>query len=185
MPDLTYRNRSFIKNSDPLVAEALDDILNLLQNTLDQANTAATGTITPPPSVSSIQITAAQGIFDAAIVDNISGVVRGINYFLEYSTSPSFTAPVVIDLGASRNWRGFLGNQVLYWRGYSSYPTSARSEPAYYGTQSQPIAVAGGGTSTGPAPLPSNGSGTSSGANGGDGGFGNQPFRGTSRPITS
>lgn len=180
-----YRNRSKIKEQNPDIFEALEDITATMESMGQQVNASSTGVISSPPSISSLQVTAAQGIFDAAIGDNNSPVVRGINYFLEYSTSPTFVAPHVIDLGSSRNWRGFLGNQVFYFRAYSAYPTSPRSDPTYYGTPTVPTAVQGGGTATGPVPLASQGSGTTQGSSGSDGGFGNQPFRGPARPITS
>lgn len=180
-----YRRRAELKNLNPMVAEALDDLASRITNTGEQVAASPDGLVAPPPSVSSLAVSAAQGIFDISINDNNSSIVRGINYFLEYSLSPSFTAPHVKDLGSSRNWRGFLGNQTLYWRAYSSYPTSARSKPVYYGTELQPTATIGGGTATGPAPLGSNGSGTSKGSSGSDGGFGNNPYRGDTRPPIS
>lgn len=181
---LSYRNRAFLLEKYPEIAEAFDDLTSQVQNTMTQTNSSPSGIQTPaPPAPSALTVTAANGIFDAKIDDNNSPVNRGINYFLEYSKSPAFTAPHTIDLGASRNHRTFLGNQTLYWRAHSSYPTSPRSEAAYHGTLTQPRAVIGGGTASGPDLLSSSGSGTSQGASGSDGGFGNQPFRGT-RPTS-
>jgi hypothetical protein len=180
---LTIRNLEAIRQKDPQLGQAFDDVLAMIQTTSQQANVTPSGNaIAPPPNVSSLQVTSANGAFSAAIIDN-NPVVRGINYFLEYSPTPAFNAPIVIDLGASRNWEGVLGNRILYWRAYSSYPTSARSTPVYFGSQAAPTAVTGGGTISPPASLPSQGSGTSSGASGSDGGFGNNPKRGD-RPVT-
>lgn len=182
---LPYRSRAYLLTKDPRLVEALDDITSHLEGVMNQTNTAPkNGTVLPPPAPSALTVSSNGGIFDAAIHDNNSPVVRGVNYFLEYSTTPAFSRPTQIDLGASRNWRGHLGNQNLYWRAYSSYPTSEKSGYAYHGGAAQPMVVQGGGTISGPNIQPSNGSGTSQGSSASDGGFGNNPFRGTSRPIT-
>lgn len=173
----SYRNRQALLEENPKLAEALDDILGHINTTMTQTNSSPNGQVTPPPTPNSLVVNGAHGIFDAAISDNSSEVNRGINYFLEYSKSPSFSAPTQISLGPSRNWRGHLGNQTLYWRANSSYLTSPRSDHAYHGTQTQPVAVSGGGVNTGPELSPSQGSGTSAGGTGSDGAFGNQPTR--------
>jgi hypothetical protein len=178
---LNPRNLQAIRLRDPELGDLLDDMLGYDQNIANQVNASPTGTIQPPPNVSAVTVTAANGVFSAAITDS-NPVVRGINYFLEYSETPSFNAPKVVDLGASRNWEGALGNRTLYFRGYSQYPTSARSAPVYHGSQTSPTAVPGGGTIAPPVSLPSQGSGTARGASGSDGGFGNNPSRGT--PVT-
>lgn len=182
---LDYRNRAYLMQKDPKYVEAMDDVVNHIQNVMNQTNSSPTGRVNPPPTPGGLTMTSANGIFEAAIHDNTSPVTRGVNYFLEYSDTPAFTAPKTIDLGASRNWRGHLGNQTYYWRASSAYPTSPRSGHAYHGTQTQPVPVVGGGSIQGPAGLASNGSGTSMGASGSDGAFGNNPFRGTTRPVVS
>lgn len=183
---LDYRNRSYIMNKDPKYVEALDDIINHVQNVMTQTNASPTGTVNAPPTPGGLTVSAANGIFEAAIQDNQSPVTRGVQYFLEHSDTPAFTAPKTISLGPSRNWSGALGNRTLYWRAHSAYPTSPRSGHVYHGGSSaQPLPVRGGGVVVGPTPLPSYGSGTSNGASGSDGAFGNNPFRGTSRPTNS
>lgn len=179
---LSYRNRSFISDKFPEVGQAIDDLIDYVQTLSTQTNSSMTGQTNPPVAPSSLTVTAAHGIFDAKI-DDYAPANRGINYFLQYSKSPAFTAPVTIDLGTSRNHRAMLGNQTLYWRAHAAYPTSPISQHAYHGTELNPIAVTGGGAATGPEPLPSSGSGTSFGASGNDGGFGNNPYRGGTRPT--
>lgn len=174
----SYRNRAYIQDKDSKISEAFDDVLSQISSIQRQTNSDPTGNTPPPPTPGSLTVTAAHGIFDAAIQDNTSPIKRGAQYFLQYSTTPSFDAPVTVSLGPSRNWRGSLGNQKLYWRAHSSYPTSAKSGHVYHGTSVQPTAVQGGGVLTGPQLQPSQGTGTSVGADGSDGGFGNQPSRG-------
>lgn len=174
---LNYRNRQQIFDKSPEFAQALDDICGQLENVSRQANASPNGVTNPPSPPNSLNVTAAHGIFDAKIEDS-NPINRGANYFLEYSPSPSFNSPTTIDLGQSRNYRANLGNQTLHWRAHVSYPTSARSAHVYHGTQSNPIAVVGGGAYSGPVLQPSSGSGTSRGASGSDGAFGNNPSRG-------
>jgi hypothetical protein len=181
---LQYRNRQLIHEKDPELGQALDDAFNYLESVMQQGNFSPSGEVQPPPDVNALAVTAAQGVFDIQLTDNNSGVTRGVNYFVEYSESPSFAAPHVLDLGSSRNYRTFLGNKNLYFRAYSSYPTSRRSNPIYYGTANAPIVVNGGGAVAGPVLNPSSGAGTSRGGDGSDGGFGNFSFRGNQRPIT-
>jgi hypothetical protein len=173
---------SDIYSRDAQLGIALQAAEDAINQGLLQVAASGQGSTNPPANISSLSVSAANGVFDFAIVDH-NPVLRGINYFVEYSTTPSFTAPHVIDLGASRNFRTFLDSGTYYFRAYSAYPTSARSSPVYFGSQSNPTAVNGGGAVAGPAPLASQGSGTSSGANGGDGGFGNDPVRGNLRDL--
>jgi hypothetical protein len=123
------------------------------------------GSIEPPAPIGSLAVAAADGIFDLAITDN-SPVHRGIFYFAESDTSPSFIAPRVHFLGCSRNARLALGNLTLYWRAYSQYLGSLPSPPVTFG--SPPAAVVGGGSS-GPTLSPSAGSGTAKAQQGGSG----------------
>jgi hypothetical protein len=182
---IDYRNRAFIKSKYPEIFEALEDFGFFTENLANQTNSdPRSAAVAAPPAISKLTVTAAQGVHEIAIEDNTSPVVRGINYYAEYSPSKNFSQPTVIDLGSSRNYRKFLGNQTLFWRAYSSYPNSARSEPVYHGAPNNPFPVIGGGAITGPTLAPSNGSGTAQGADGSDGGFGNQPFRGKIRPQT-
>jgi hypothetical protein len=165
-----------ISDKYPEIGQAIDDAFSQLEYMATQTNSALHGNTDPPQAPSQLVVTASQGIFEARIHDT-NPVNRGINYFLEYSKNPAFNSPITIDLGQSRNHRAHLGNQTLYWRAHSSYPTSARSTPVYHGTATMPIAVVGGGAISGPDLLESSGSGTSYGATGTDGGFGNQPKR--------
>lgn len=175
---LQIANLELIRAKDPHVAEALDSIAAALGNVATQTTATMFGKTAAPTGPSNVNVTSSGGIFDIAITDN-SPVQRGINYFVEYSESPSFVKPIIIDLGQARNYRTFLGNKTLFFRAYSAYPTSARSPVVYHGgSASNPTAVVGGGATTGPALQASQGSGTTSGANGGDGGFGNNADRG-------
>lgn len=169
-----YLRRNEIK--DPALREALDDIASKIHAGLQQVNATPDGQTPTPPAISGINVLGADGIFDVQLQDN-NNVARGIRYFLEYSLTPNFQQPTVIDMGTTRNWRGHLGNQTFYWRGFSQYPTSKPSPPLHFGGILNPTPVTGGGNA-GPAPQPSTGSGTAPG-NGllGGEGFGKLPNR--------
>jgi len=169
-------NLGAIRSKDPLLGDALQYLEDRL-TLLEKQTTASTGSSSPPSKIASLNVISANGVFDVSITDS-SPVLRGINYFVEYSTNPQFTKPIVVDLGASRNHRMFLDSGTYYFRAYSQYPTSERSVPVYFGSHVSPTGVAGGGAIAGPTPLGSQGSGTTVGPSGSDGGFGNQIQRG-------
>jgi hypothetical protein len=159
---MRVRNLSYIRTQDPKMAETFDDIVSGVDNVAALSNVSSQGgNITQPTNVGRVSVIAADGVFDIRIFD-ASPVTRGINYFVEYSTTPQFTNAIPIDLGTSRCHRCFLGNQTLYWRAYSQYIGSAPSDPVYFGISFAPTAVVGGGSLVGPTPQASTGSGTAS-----------------------
>lgn len=170
MANPTIRNLHYIRQKDPKLAEAFDDLVKAMGNVSVQTVTHPDGANVQPAPVNSVKVVAQDGIYHATITDH-NPVYRGVNYFLEYDTDPTFPSPQVIDNKSSRTWRGHLGNQSLYWRAYSQYPQGgAPSTPVAHGG-AQPVAVVGGGTISGPSLLPSTGSGTASsdGTQGGSG----------------
>jgi len=175
---MAYINDAHISRLDPILAQTIRALQDQLTNVAIQVAATPIGTVQPPPSITALSVTAIGGIFDIQIQDN-SPVNRGINYFVEYSTTANFSQPHVVDLGASRSYRATWGNQTLYFRAYSQYQTSAPSPTVYFGPSAAPTAVVGGGATAGPTPQSSTGSGTASnnGQTGGAG-FGYQPSRG-------
>lgn len=151
-----------LQQQEPYLYEALKEIVGAVNALSRRVGSDATGPAAAPAAIGSLSVVAANGLFDIAITDN-SPVGRGINYFIEYDTSPAFSNPIVVPLGPSRNGKLFLGNLTLYFRGYSQYIGSAIGPKVSYG--SPPAAVTGGGPAP-PPPQPSQGSGT------GGGGFG-------------
>jgi hypothetical protein len=155
-----------IKSESPYVYEALTQLVNGVNAVGRATGVDPSGSIAAPSPIGSLNVTAADGIFDLAITDN-STLHRGIFYFAESDATPAFHQPYVHFLGSSRNLRVMLGNRTLYWRAYSQYLGSETSQPVAFG--SPPAAVTGGGTLAGPALQPSSGSGTASGSEGGSG----------------
>jgi hypothetical protein len=152
---LTVSQLAPLKDRDPYLYETLTKIVAAL-NATSQRSGVDPSTPAPAPSpIASINVQASNGWFDISITDP-SNSRPGLFYFAESDTTPAFSAPRVYFLGASRNLYVQLGNQTLYWRGFSQYIGSLPSTPVTFGTP--PIAIAGGGAS-GPTPQPSQGSG--------------------------
>lgn len=138
--------------------EALQDLNQQHQTLAQQTNGNGQGEPVPPPAISGLRVTGANGHFSASIQDG-GQIYRDVHYYLEHSADPHFSNPTVIHLGHSRNHNIFLGNVTRYWRAYSAYASSSPGAPAYHGG-TIPIGVAGGGSVAGPVFLPSEGSGT-------------------------
>ncbi len=180
MPNLQIPNLDIITKRDPFLGEALKALQTGLNTVATQTGATPQGVQSTPNAPSQLTVTAAGGIFDIAIEDNLPSQV-GIapDYFLEYSLTPNFIAPVVIHLGPARNHRANLGNQTLYWRAYSQNGRASQpSRKTYFGPQPSPTPVVGGGSISGPNPLASAGSGTAptNGTRGGSG-YGVLPVR--------
>lgn len=178
---LSIRNLDYLRQKDHLLYQAVMDLKSGIDNMASQLVANPNGETSAPPQISSLTVTASNGVFTATIFDN-NPVLRGIEYFLEFGTVANFGQPTVVSLGPSRQWVGFLGSQTFYFRAYSQYPTSPPSAPVYFGNSSSPTGVAGGGTVSGGLTGTGTGSGTGSsiGTNGGEG-YGRLRSRGTVR----
>jgi hypothetical protein len=169
---LTVAQLAPLKARDPYLYETLTKLVASVNATSQRAGVDPATPAPAPTPIASISVQASNGWFDIAITDP-SNSRPGLFYFAESDVTPAFSAPRVYFMGASRNLYLQLGNQTLYWRGYSQYIGSLPSAPVSFG--SPPIAVVGGGSS-GPAPQPSTGSGALvSGFAPGGNGFGINP----------
>jgi hypothetical protein len=173
---IRVRNLPDLKAQDQKLWETVTDIVTGVNNVAAQANADPGGEVPPPIAPQAVNVIGQDGIFDAAITDH-SANYKGVEYFLEHSTTSSFSNPIVIHVGTSRNWRGSLGNQTLYWRAYSQYPTSQPSSKVYHGGTTTPMPVIGGGVS-GPPLQTSQGSGTDN-----LGGYGVAKYKGALPPT--
>lgn len=159
----------------PKLAEALQSIAQSSANVAQQLNGNGTGNPQPPPAVNGLKVTGQNGHFNIAIQDG-GKIFRDVHYYVAHADNPHFTNASVIHMGHSRNHNVFLGNVSRYWMAYSAYASSAPNQPVYHGSQTNPLAVAGGGDIGGPEFLPSEGSGTGP-AGVGRSGPGPVPFR--------
>ncbi len=153
MGDFSVRNKDFMKTLDP--SGKLYDAFSSLESEINaqKSQTGATGVGKPatPPAPTQLSVAASGGIFQV----NVNDTTPGVNYVLEYSPDPGFSNPrqIPLALGATQ-YRGTLGNQLLFWRVRSGYPTAphaaALSGPTYFGTAAKPTPVTGGGATVGP-----------------------------------
>jgi hypothetical protein len=161
------------------IFDAFQRVQKQLNNLSTQNNSSLTGSqnLAPPP-IQGVTVKASGGIAHVQVTDNSTNLYRGLNYFAEYSTDSAFTAPVTHPMGPSRDARIPVGNEPLYYRAYSGYPTSPPSAPLYHGG-SIPIKVTAIGSTPPPVP-PGMGSGT--GYPGQISGHGPIPWRGKMPP---
>lgn len=155
---LTARGIDTLREQFP---QAYTSLLDLVDGVNQVAAVSGVGAVSPaatPQNNGTLDVIAADGIFDVAITDPNPN--RGEYYFLEWDTDPSFGDAIVISLGPSRNWRGMLGNIVTFWRWYKQLLGSNVSGYAIFGGNT-PTEVDGGGSLAGPAPHDTQGSGTS------------------------
>lgn len=156
---LSARGLDTLREDYPQGYDALLAIVKSANQIASTAGVGAVGTAQTPDNNGSIDVVAADGIFDIAMTD--PNPQRGEYYFLEYDLTGSFSDAIVISLGPSRNWRGMLGNQTYFFRWYKQLLGSNVSGYAFFGGTT-PAGVAGGGALAGPAPHDTEGSGTSS-----------------------
>lgn len=125
------------------------------------ASVTGVGAVSPaaaPMASGSLDVVAADGVFDVAITDSTPN--RGEYYFLEWDLTGSFDDAIPVMLGPCRNYRAFIGSQTVYWRWYKQLLGSNVSGYINFGGNT-PQGVAGGGSLAGPAPHDTEGSGTS------------------------
>jgi hypothetical protein len=138
---LTVAQLAPLKDRDPYLYETLTKIVSAV-NSASQAAGVDSSTPSPAPTpVVSISVQASNGWFDVAITDP-SDARPGLFYFAESDTTPSFSAPRVYFLGASRNLYVQLGNQTLYWRAFSQYLGSMPSASRTFGAPRPPLSAA-------------------------------------------
>jgi hypothetical protein len=179
---LTVAQLAPLRDRDPYLYETLTKIVSAVNATSQRAGVDPSVPAPAPTPIASINVQASNGWFDISITDP-SDARPGLFYFAESDLTPAFSAPRVYFMGASRNLYVQLGNQTLYWRGFSQYIGSLASAPVAFG--SPPTAVTGGGA-TGPAPQASQGSGAlPNGLVRGGNGFGVNPGSRIQRQITA
>ena len=162
---LSFKNLDYIRQANEWtpdlgakLAELLHSMGTGVNNLEAQTNGNVQGPPQPPQKIDGLSVTAQNGHFSVAITDN-SKLYRGVSYYVEHSSDPNFTNPIVEHIGTTRNKTLFLGNVTRYFRAYSAYSPSAPSDAVYHGG-TQPLAVSGGGAIGGPPEMPSQGSGT-------------------------
>lgn len=171
-----------IRNENPVLGNWMRRVSSALNRLALNTGTSPVGQIAAPPTIGGLTVKASNGIVHVTVQD-ANEIHNSVEYFVEHTTDPTFSAPHVAHLKSSRGTflnlpaKDDSGNaQSWYFRAYSQYPGSQPSAPVYFGGLS-PTAVNVGG-STQLTPLQSPGSGTAS-PDGTQGGWGRgkTPYR--------
>lgn len=155
-----------IRKDDPYTYEALTQIVKAINSMARQTGADPVGIFPVTPNITSVNVTAANGLFNVQIVDNTfvntpSLQGRAITYFVEFSTDSGFKKVVHQEAWHGvRNQNVSLGAQTLFIRAYSQLQGSAPSSPIFFGGTT-PASVSGGGSAP-PTQQTYQGSGTSS-----------------------
>lgn len=181
------RELNYITLRDNYAGSLFSRVIGAVNALAKNYGVAAVGKKSSPPPIDSITVSGpspVKGIINIPnseilhwTMEHNQEVSKGIHYFSEIDTTPSFTNPHVIHHGTSRS--GFLSlptnnssnvKQTYYLRSYAQYPGSDPVKPTVLGGLSGAIGIQMGGTSQ-TSLLPSNGSGTAA-PNGSQGGHG-------------
>jgi hypothetical protein len=113
-----------------------------VENIAFQLAAQPNGAIQTPPDIAALNVQSSGMLVDLTIVDN-GAIGRAISYHVEYDTTPSFSNPRGVELGAWRNYTLPLSDGAYYFRAYSQY--SAGGPPSNpVNCASNPIVVGGG-----------------------------------------
>lgn len=155
-------------NTDSIQATFQQKIINAINKIGTTIGVNPVGNVQPPPPIDNINVTTSGELVHVTLNHN-KPINKGINYFLEISNNPNFTAPLVQHLGTSRSPAPFMlptktgagDTQKYYMRAYPQYQGSDPGEPTVFGGKLNPASITLSG-STEMDLLPSTGSGTAS-----------------------
>jgi hypothetical protein len=157
---------SKVMQRDPEQGQLHQNIIDAINRLAQNSAVSAIGEIQPPKAPDSVSVKVA-GEFMHVSINHGGQLQKNVRYFTEVSTTPTFSAPIVIDHGSSRTSHPFPlpakddagAAQSYYVRSYAQYPGSQPSEPTVVGGTGAPTAHTMTG-STQMTLLPSTGSGT-------------------------
>ena len=167
MPNFTFNIELIRSRLGPEVADEFSKFELAFNTVNQQINANPMGPVAAPSQISAIAVTPkGGGVHQVTIQDN-SPVSRGISYFAEYSQDPAFGTFTTVPMGPSRQIDVPAGTGNIFWRAYSSYPTSSPSDAVYHGvavnsggaTASAAAGIAGTGSGTEPSTQPKGGAG--------------------------
>lgn len=169
---------SRVMQRDPELGQLLQNLIDGVNRTAQNAAVSPIGEVQAPKSPDSVSVSTAGEIMHISI-DHSGPVNRNIRYFSEISpNSAQFSQPIVIDHGSSRTshpislpTKDSSGNTIKYYvRSYAQYPSSQPSAPTIVGGVGAPLAFTMSGStqmtlqpSTGSGTAPNTGQGAGSG----------------------
>lgn len=131
-----YVNRTHIQNRDRLTSLALDDIISKVQAVADQTNASVSGETPAPPAPTAVSVVNASG--SAQLLITNPGAAKNTAYIIEYSSTPNFLNPQIVDNGFSPTFERYLAGQTLYFRVAATLYTSPQSGWTYFGPAANP-----------------------------------------------
>jgi hypothetical protein len=134
-----YRNRAYVHQFDPRLAEALDDIAQQLRTAANQTKANPQGKPIAPNAPAQLSVSASDGFYTAKIADKEDGKF----YVLEHASTSSFQDATTVDLGVAKNWSAQLGSGAKYFRVRATHYTGDYSGYVYHGPSNNPSAVTG------------------------------------------
>jgi hypothetical protein len=168
MPIDIGRFVSKIRQDNPALGLALDELQTGINGMAKNLNVDATGKLPAPPPIGNVAVKANNGLVHIVLTHD-QPIQKGIQYLVEADTNPSFPQPHQIDMGSSRSHFTRLPAlddggtpHTWYFRAQAQYHGSDPTEPVNFGSKFAPTGVSVGGTDR-LTPIPSTGSGTSSG----------------------
>ena len=138
-----------IQNRDPKLGMLLEAWIDQVSTTFNHLGMTTTGKVDKPAQLAGLNVAAGSDHVHVTITDG-AAINKNVQYFVEYAVNdPSFAAPHVEHLGASRGRvlalpakDGGAVVQQYYFRAYSQYlGGDPQSKHIYYGTRFAPTAV--------------------------------------------
>jgi hypothetical protein len=176
------RELSYINQRDAYAGSLFSRIVEAVNTLAKNAGVAAVGKVAPPHPIDAVNV---QGTLSNGIrtcpseilhwtLDHNQAVSKGVKYFSELDTSPSFTQPHVFEHGSSRTGplislptyataadKVAVTPTTYYLRSYAQYHGSDPCKPTVHGNLGGAIGIQMTGSSVTQL-LPSTGSGTAS-----------------------
>src|SRR6266849_4685459 len=137
-----------IRNWYPRLGKLIELAFDCIDGTANHIGVNPFGKLAPPDAIKAINVKAGTDHMHVTLNDP-SQVRKNVQYFIEYSTNPSFAGPHVEHLGASRSRvialpaKDDRGNPVTYYvRGYSQHIGSdAQPQKTVFGGSGAPTGV--------------------------------------------
>lgn len=148
------------------LSQALQEVQDGINNGFKSLGANATGSAITPDPIQQLTVKTNNNGLVHAVISDATPIQRNLHYFVEYDTSPAFSQPHVVHLGASRQMNPITlpalddnGNpQQFYFRAYSQYPGGQPGQPIKFGGETATAVNPGGSQSM--TLLSSTGSGT-------------------------
>lgn len=133
MSDLSPNGLSELKGRDPLAYRVIKQLLDSHNALAQQLNGNPTGAEVPPPQPHAANsVVGGGGILDIKVTDNTEQF-RGVEHFADViPAGGSWEQAQTIHMGATQNYRKYIGSGQYQVRTYTQYPNSPPSGFLYH-----------------------------------------------------